>query len=282
MHELLEKNEYLKKQIIKLENWDHDYLRTNDISGVDAIVYLDMKEFGDLVNDENFEDELSSFLDDYSIHYSSDNNEISISTSDEAFVCYLGKELYLPEQQKTEKILSDFHTWLLLEEHILSNGILSGIYQLGYYGDCSEYKFDKNYMESFSEDEKKRLKEVREILEIFDFTKNFDSHTVHHVDLPTKIYEKLPQVIKNLDSCEIMKLEDITAECFNIVFEIEIDEENGGDDLRESLLANGFKEVGGDFRYGNYVHFETTIAYKDNAIRFIMGGGDEMSFVSIG
>jgi hypothetical protein len=281
MHELLEKNEYLKKQILKLEHWDYDHLRCNDISGVDAIVYLDMKEFGDLADDESFDDELNDFLTDYGMHYSSKYNEISISTSDESFISFDGKELTLPETNKSEKILSDFHTWLLLEEHFLTNGILSGIYKVGYYGDCDEYKFDKNYMEMFSEDEKQRLKEVRELLEIFDLTKNFDNHTIHQVDLPQKIYENLPQVIKNLESCEIMQLDDITRDSFSIVFEIEIEDSEDGEKLQEKLLSNGYKIVGGDSRYGNYVHFGTTISLRDNSIRFILGGGDEMSFVSI-
>ena len=267
-------NEYLKEKIKKLENWEYEYLHQNDESGVDAFVSFDLKEFGGLQEHEEFEEVLESVLTEYhGIYLIFKDNQMFVSSCEDNFITFNSDEIIFHDG-KSEKIVDDFHAWLLLEEKCLESGVFGGIYKLGYYGDCEEYKFDKNYGETFSDDEKVRLCEVRKILSMYSMMKDLDNSTAFHYDLPDFAEEQLPN--KEIDDLtggsglEIIELAEVSdGGCF-VVFEADSSEMDSLETLIDRMMKLGFNPMGGNKKFPEYHNFSFWIKFKANSKRFIL------------
>jgi hypothetical protein len=267
-------NEYLKERTTKLNNWDYEYLHQNDENGVDAFVSFDLKEFGGLEEHEEFEQVLENILVEYhGIYLIFKDNQMYVSSCDDNFITFNSDEIILSDNTSA-KIIDDFHAWLLLEEKCLETGIFGGIYKLGYYGDCEEYKFDKNYGETFSDDEKVRLCEVRKILSMYKMMKDLDNHTAYHYDLPDFAEEQLPnKEIMELtggNGLEIIELAEVSDGGCWVVFEADSSEMDSLETLIDSMKKLGFNPVGGNKRYPDIYNFSFWIKFKANSKRFIL------------
>jgi hypothetical protein len=267
-------NDYLKKLINKLENWEADYLHANDMQGVDAFVNYDKKEFGTLVEHENFEEVLETLLTkDFGIYINFKDENMSVSSCDDNFITFNGNEIIFHDG-KSEKFADDFHAWLLLEEKCLETGVYGGIYKLGYYGDCDEFKFDKNYGETFSDDEKVRLLEVRKILSMYKVMKDLEDHTAYHYDLPEFAEEQLPNKeimeITSGNGLEIIELAEVSDGGCWVVFEADSSEMDDAETLIQEMRKLNFNHMGINGRYASYHRFSFWIKFKGNAKRFIL------------
>jgi len=274
---IIEKNIYLEEQMAKLENWDVDYFHMNDIGGVDAKIYLDYKKFGYIHKHSRFKEALEEYLDNcmIGIFFDKQNDCLSISSSEEAFINYMGDELIIDGEYMPIK--DDFDTWLKYEQKIIATGTYYGLYKAGYYGDCDPYKFDEDYSKFFSQDDKKRAQEIEDILEIDQFRKDLEDRTLMHWDLPQKVFDALPLCISSLDDgIEVLQVRELNPESVEIVFEFFEDDWEGID---TKAIINSLEHI-----QGNEYMFKHT--FKNNAVRFLKsileGNNDEMSFLSIG
>lgn len=266
-------NDYLKKQIRKLENWEGDYLHANDIQGVDCFVNFNKKEFGTLVEHENFEEVLESVLHDFGIYINFRDESMHVSSCDDNFITFNGDEIIFHDG-KSEKFADDFHAWLLLEEKCLETGMYGGIYKLGYYDDCDEFKFDKNYGETFSDDEKVRLQEVRKILSMYKVMKDIENHTAYHYDLPEFAEEQLPtkeiMALTGGSGLEIIELAEVNDGGCKVVFEADISEMEDDQEFKSQMESLGFISLGLNLKYGTFAKFSYLIQFKGNTRRFIL------------
>jgi hypothetical protein len=266
-------NKYLLEKIKKLENWEYEYLHANDVNGVDAFVSFERKEFVGLEDHEEFEDVLDKILTDYCININFKDDQMYVSSGDDNFISFNGDEVIFHDG-KSEKFADDFHAWLLIEEKCLETGIYGGVYKLGYYDDCDEYKFDKNYGETFSDDEKVRLQEVRKILSMYKVMKDLDNRTAYHYDLPEFAEEQLPtREIMELtggSGLEIIELRDVNDGGCSVVFEAICLEMEDAELFIEEMRRLNFNHIGANDKYASYLKFTFSIKFKGNSRRFIL------------
>lgn len=276
---IISNNEYLKKQISKLENWETDYFHTNEINGVDAFVYLDYRDFGYISKHSNFVEALEEVIDELEcgIFFKKDDPSISISSSDDNFITFNGKELICGDTSYA--IQDDFDTWLYFEKNCIETGVYGGLYKVGYYGDCDPYSFDEDYGKYFSDDEKKRLAEIEKILEVWELHKQLDQTTLMHWDLPSWAWDLLPKAMQSLDDgIEILRVEELSPTSCEVIFEF-FEDDWIDEVVNPSAIVQGLEQLEGN-------EYKFTLNFKTNAVRFLrelnQGDGDEMSFMSVG
>jgi len=295
MKHKLDNNKYLKGKIIQLEDWKDVNFQTNEMDGVDVYVEFDLKELKVEVTQEEFEE----YIVDDCLHYDKDIGLFQ-GTGDEAWYNNHSEELVLPHEplsntvikhQRFFKIQNDFHLWLLFEKYILESGYYPNIFDIDYYGYVDgTHKFDEEYGENFPEDEKKKLKEIENLLEIFKVNDYLEDHCQQLYDLPDCLTKNLSDLLTNYDEViEIMKIEEIKyshviVECLVEKFMTRDGKIRNMDAMLRKLNA---EKIGDKNQYGE-TEFRMRINLKNNSTRYILEGGkdenrrNKMSFLSVG
>lgn len=241
-------HEIVKDTLKKLNDGKYDYLSSNDMNGVDHRVEIDknrlllsLGETRDLTKylDKALEDIFSDY------YYNESESEIVVSSCDEIFLFTHSETILVPGGLRDDKYTCDFHAWLIVESYMLANGYYPGVYSSNYHGFVDVYKFDKNYNESFPQDEKERKDKIDFYLSLFKFQNDLSDRTLCLEDLPHEIYDNyLPQDIRDKstqEDIELLRLEDITEESCNLVVYLSETEEER--DIKITLIPSSVRFI---------------------------------------
>jgi hypothetical protein len=229
--ESLENNLVLKEIIKKVNNFDYDYLSSNDISGVDCRVSFDLKDLGLSELDEDYVKEaLENYLEDESCLYLNWNDkEIYTSTSDEIWLNTHDKNIFFPEgNNKNDKYVDDFHAWLLAEEYMESKGYFPGIYTQDYWGNVDEFK--ESFKEFFPDESKAKIKKLDDYLDLYKTKSALDEGYRYNInDLPESIFDCFSKEIKDINfnnPVEVISIDEIEAGKVTLTISMSVDEDN--------------------------------------------------------
>jgi len=221
----LEKNEYLKEQTRQLNEYDEKnmFLSANDLQGVDFRVEFDIDKLGLDISKHFIEDAVEEYLDDTGIYYNSKDDELSMSSAEEIFICTHSNTIHFPTEDGIINRVDDFHAWLVIEESIERTGYYPGIYTQDYHGNVDNFKFEEDYSKRFSDNVKTKLIQIEKYLSFYDLhSECLDSH-VDVANMTEDLYDLLSDELKSIDDSHGLLLHGVDSISFDkVVLDIEI------------------------------------------------------------
>ena len=280
----LKDNKHLKEVESILDKWDIDkgYLTTNDLSGVDLISEISLKELKLEIEDEDEIAELLELHYDGSDYFFQRNKDdyygfvLIASSCEEIFVTFEGY-LCFPDSLESIKLSKENRELEIIAyslEWMHNSGCFPSIFTLDYYSNSPTlYNFyeTEEYKElGLSDKPEVQFKEVTSLVEILEFVKTLDENTMTLGELPNDFYEVLPNILKESDGeLEVIEAEITNAHTMKIEFELDSD-----DDIieykaliNEGILTKVISDKGGDNEYA----FQIILSTLPNSIRFLKG-----------
>jgi len=285
----LKNNKHLKEVESILDNWEvgKAYLVTNDLHGVDLVAEIDLEELGLGIEDRDKVAELLELHYDCSDYYfrydPSAYTPLALvcSSSDDIFITY-EDELCFPNRKSITLTAENKELEIIayIEQWIQEEGIYSSIYTLDYYSNSptSYHYHDSEEYKSllFSDNEKKKEKEVDFLVEMLEFKKDLDENIRTLDYLPGELYNNLPQILQESDAyIEIISANIKDAHTLEIEFEIEDDEEDNLHKIVLDLLERGTIQQG-----DNDLSFRIKLSRLPNSIRFLKEWDDKIELIT--
>ena len=274
----LKNNKHLKEVESILDNWEVEkaYLTSNDLHGVDLVAEIDIEELGLDIEDK---DKLAELLElhydgsDYYFRYEpSDYTPLALiaSSCDDVFITY-EDELCFPDKGSISLTAENKELEIIAytEQWIKEEGIYPSIYTLDYYSNSPtsyNYHNSEEYKSLlFSDDAKKKEKEVDFLVEMLEFKKDLDENMRTLDYLPEELYNTLPKILQENDGyIEVISANIENTHTLEIEFEIEDDEENELHNIVLDLLEGGTIQQG-----ENDLSFRIKLSRLPNSIRFL-------------